>query len=359
MKKSLQDLSLDDLTAVVASYGAPKFRATQLYDLAVRFKDYSEATNLPRKLIESIENDYYATSLEIIETLRGADGTEKYLYALRDGNIIEGVFMPHNYGNTLCVSTQVGCRMGCKFCASGLNGLVRNLTAGEILGQVLCVNRLHGGTPDKRAVTNVVLMGSGEPLDNYDEVMHFLRLLTDERGINISPRNVSLSTSGLADKIRDLADSGVTVTLTISLHAPTDEKRSELLPINKKYPIKEVMNSARYYFNKTHRRVIFEYAMVEGKNSDRESAEELSALLKGLSCHVNLINLNYVRERGLRGVKKDFIADFIAVLEKNGVSVTLRRSMGNDIEGACGQLRVKYLAEKDAEKKRTEARDGD
>lgn len=355
MKKSLQDLSYEEISEFVSACGAPKFRASQLYDLSVRFKEYSEATNLPRALLDRASDEYYATSLEIIETLRGADGTEKYLYALRDGNIIEGVFMPHNYGNTLCVSTQVGCRMGCKFCASGLNGLVRNLSAGEILGQVLCVNRLHGGTPAKRAVTNVVLMGSGEPLDNYDEVMKFLRLLTDERGINISPRNVSLSTSGLADKIRDLADSGVPVTLTISLHAPTDEKRSELLPINKKYPIREVMSAARYYFEKTRRRIIFEYAMVEGKNSDKASAKELADLVRGLACHVNLINLNYVRERGLRGVKKDFISDFIGELEKCGVSVTLRRSMGNDIEGACGQLRVKYLAEKDAEKRRAEA----
>ncbi len=355
--KSLQDLSYSDMVELVAAHGAPKFRADQLYDMAVRFKEYSEVTNLPKSLIAEIGKEYYATSLEVIETLRGADGTEKYLYALRDGNIIEGVYMPHNYGDTLCVSTQVGCRMGCKFCASGLGGLVRNLTAGEILGQVLCANRLHGGTKDKRAVTNVVLMGSGEPLDNYAEVMRFLHLVTDERGINISPRNISLSTSGLADKIKELADSGITVTLTISLHAPTDAKRSELLPVNNKYGVKEVMDAARYYFDKTHRRVIFEYAMVEGKNSDKESAEELSALLRGFPCHVNLINLNYVRERGLRGVKKDFITEFTEVLERNGISVTLRRSMGNDIEGACGQLRVKYLAERDSERKRTEAND--
>ncbi|MBO7178349.1 MAG: 23S rRNA (adenine(2503)-C(2))-methyltransferase RlmN, partial [Clostridia bacterium] len=283
----------------------------------------------------------------IKERLVGKDGTEKYLYALNDGNVIEGVFMPHRYGNTLCVSTQVGCRMGCAFCASGLGGLIRNLTAGEIIGQVLCVNRLHGGTPKDRAITNVVLMGSGEPLDNYDEVTKFLSILSAEKGINISLRNVSLSTSGLVPKIRELADSNLPVVLTISLHAATDEKRSALMPVNKAYPIKELIDSAKYYFEKTRRRVIFEYALVEGKNSDKKSADELARLLKGFPCHVNLINLNYVKEKGLRGIKGNYIKEFIDNLNKQGISATLRHSMGNDIDGACGQLRVKYLAEHD------------
>lgn len=345
--KCLQDLTFEEIEELVVSLGQPKFRAGQLYDLQMRHKEYDEATNLPKTLIDGIKADYFATSLKIIERLVGKDGTEKYLYALNDGNVIEGVFMPHRYGNTLCVSTQVGCRMGCAFCASGLGGLIRNLSAGEIIGQVLCVNRLHGGTPKDRAITNVVLMGSGEPLDNYDEVTKFLRLLSAEKGINISLRNVSLSTSGLVPKIKELANSNLPVVLTISLHAATDEKRSALMPVNKAYPIKELIDSAKYYFDKTRRRVIFEYALVEGKNSDKKSADELARLLKGFPCHVNLINLNYVKEKGLRGIKGNYIKEFIDNLNKQGISATLRHSMGNDIDGACGQLRVKYLAEHD------------
>lgn len=344
----LQDLSYNEIEELVISLGQPKFRAGQLYDLCMRHKEYDEGTNLPKILIDKVKNLYFATSLKIIERLVGKDGTEKYLYALNDGNIIEGVFMPHRYGNTLCVSTQVGCRMGCAFCASGLGGLIRNLTAGEILGQVLCVNRLHGGTPKDRAITNVVLMGSGEPLDNYEEVTKFLKLLSDERGINVSLRNVSLSTSGIVPKIIELADSNLPVVLTISLHSATDEKRSALMPINKAYPISELIRASKYYFEKTRRRVIFEYALVEGKNSDKRSADELAKLLKGFPCHVNLINLNYVKEKGLRGIKGNYIKEFMDNLNKQGISATLRHSMGNDIDGACGQLRVKYLAEHDA-----------
>ncbi len=346
--KCLQDLSYVEIEELVIGLGQPKFRAGQLYDLQMRHKEYKEATNLPKVLLDTLKKEYFATSLKIIERLVGKDGTEKYLYALNDGNVIEGVFMPHRYGNTLCVSTQVGCRMGCAFCASGLGGLIRNLTAGEIIGQVLCVNKLHGGTPKDRAITNVVLMGSGEPLDNYDEVTKFLELLSAEKGINISLRNVSLSTSGLVPKIRELAESNLPVVLTISLHAATDEKRSALMPVNKAYPISELINAARYYFEKTRRRVIFEYALVEGKNSDKRSADELARLLKGFPCHVNLINLNYVKEKGLRGIKGNYIKEFIDNLNKQGISATLRHSMGNDIDGACGQLRVKYLAEHDA-----------
>ncbi len=346
--RCLQDLSYGELLELVLELGQPKFRAGQLYDAIMRHKEYDEITNLPKTLIEKVKENYFATSLKIIERFSGKDGTEKYLYALNDGNVIEGVFMPHRYGNTLCVSTQVGCRMGCAFCASGLGGLIRNLTAGEILGQVLCVNRLKGGTPKDRAITNVVLMGSGEPLDNYQEVTKFLTLVSAEEGINISLRNVSLSTSGIVPKIRELAESGLPVVLTISLHSATDEKRSALMPINKAYPIKELIESAKYYFEKTRRRVIFEYALVENKNSDRKSAEELAHLLKGFPCHVNLINLNYVKEKGLRGIKGNYIREFIDNLNKLGVSATLRHSMGNDIDGACGQLRVKYLAEHDA-----------
>lgn len=340
---SLQDLNLSEIEAFVAESGFPKFRVGQIYDLSNRFKEYSEATNLPKDLLAKLAENYRATSLSVVAGVEGRDGAKKYLYRMEDGNIVEGVYMPHGYGDTLCVSTQVGCRMGCAFCASGIGGLVRNLTAGEMLGQVLVANRLNGGTPEKRAVTNVVLMGSGEPLDNFDNVISFLKLITDPRGINISPRNISLSTSGLTDKIRLLADSGITVTLTISLHASTDEKRQKLMPINARHGIADVIAAARYYFEKTGRRIIFEYALIKGTNSDRESAEELSALLKGMPCLINLINLNPVKEKGLSGASKQTVADFLDILKKNGINATLRRSLGQDIEGACGQLRRKFM----------------
>ncbi|MGN1042808.1 MAG: 23S rRNA (adenine(2503)-C(2))-methyltransferase RlmN [Christensenellales bacterium] len=347
---SLQDLSADEFS-FITEWGFPRFRAEQAYTAAQQMKSYAEM-NIPKELKEKLASVYVDRSVEIAETLRGRDGTEKYLYRLCDGNVIEGVFMPHNYGNTLCVSTQVGCRMGCKFCASTLNGLVRNLTAGEILGQVLLVNALHGGTIKKRAVTNVVLMGSGEPLDNYDNVTKFLRLVSDERGLNVSLRNVSLSTCGLCDKIIALADSGLTVTLTISLHSPYDDKRSEIMPVNNKYNIASVIEAAKYYLNKTGRRIIFEYSLIEGENCSVEDAEKLASLLRSFQCHVNLIRLNPVKERKLKGADKDSVKQFSDTLTQKGISNTLRRSMGNDIEGACGQLRNKYL---EAENKRADS----
>ena len=255
--------------------------------------------------------------------------------------------MPHKYGNTLCISTQVGCRMGCKFCASTLNGLVRNLTAGEMLGEVLATNVRHGGTLKERKVTNIVLMGSGEPLDTYDNVVKFLNLVSEPNGIGISPRNISLSTCGLADKIRDLADSGLPVVLTISLHASSDEVRESLMPINKRYKINEVLNAAKYYFEKTGRRIIFEYSLIEGQNSSKKEAISLAHLLHGLNAHVNLMNLNPVKERKLSGTDSNTIKEFMETLSKLGISNTLRHSMGNDIKGACGQLRASYLEKKD------------
>ena len=231
-KLSLLDLDMPSLTEEIVAFAYPKFRAEQVYVASRQNKKFDEM-NVPADLKEKLAERYIDRAAEIIEVHAGKDGVEKYLYSLSDGNVIEGVYMPHNYGDTLCVSTQVGCRMGCAFCASTLNGLVRNLTAGEILGQVVAANARHGGTLKKRAVTNIVLMGSGEPLDNYDEVTKFLRLVSEEKGLNISLRNISLSTCGLCNRIIDLADSGLTVTLTISLHAPTDEKRSALMPVNK------------------------------------------------------------------------------------------------------------------------------
>ena len=341
-KLSIQDLSYEEIQGVVNGYGYPKFRAEQIYTAAMQNKTFDKM-NIPQDLRDKLSDDYYDVATEIIETFTGKDGTEKYLFLMRDNNVVEGVFMPHNYGNTLCVSTQVGCRMGCAFCASTLNGLIRNLTAGEILGEVLAVNARHNGTIKNRAVTNVVLMGSGEPLDNYDEVTKFLRLLSDERGINISLRNVSLSTCGLVDRIIELADSGLTVTLTISLHSPYDKIRSNLMPVNKRYNIASLIEAAKYYFNKTGRRVIFEYSLIDGENVSFQDAEKLASLLTGFASHVNLIRLNPVKERNLKCPTTDTVKEFSEALTKLNVSNTIRRSMGNDIEGACGQLRNKYL----------------
>lgn len=349
-KLSLQDLNMEEIKALIAEWKYPSFRASQIYLCAQQYRAYDEMNVIPKDLRERLADKYYDKALTVLERLIGKDGTEKYLYRLNDGNIVEGVFMPHNYGSTLCVSTQVGCRMGCAFCASTLNGLIRNLTSGEILSQVLCINALHGGTLKDRKITNVVLMGSGEPLDNFDNTVKFLRAVSDKDGINISLRNVSLSTCGLAEGIDRLALLSLPVTLTISLHCPNDECRSALMPVNKKYNIATVIKAAKHYFDVTGRRIIFEYSLIKNENSTVESAHSLARILRGLPCHVNLINLNPVKERNLKGVDKDTIKAFMDTLTECGISNTLRRSMGNDIEGACGQLRSKYLGEQGEKK---------
>ena len=342
MKKIIQDLSFEELENLILSLGEKKFRAKQLFDGLMRGKKIS-AINIPSSLKERLLGEYEDEPITIIKTAVSKDGTEKYLFKLSDGNVIEGVFMRYKYGNTQCVSTQVGCRMGCTFCASTLGGLVRNLTSGEILAEVLAVNALHGGTAEKRAVTNLVLMGSGEPLDNYENVVKFLRNVSAAGGINISPRNISLSTCGLVPKIYALADEGLDVNLTISLHQITDEGRARTMPVAKKYTIDEILKACSYYFEKTGRRYIFEYSLISGENCEREHAEGLIALLKGKPCHVNLIRLNEVEERKLKTVTEKQAYSFLGMLEKGGLSVTLRRQIGADIGGACGQLRVNYL----------------
>ena len=255
--------------------------------------------------------------------------------------------MSYKYGNTQCVSTQVGCRMGCKFCASTLGGLVRNLTSGEILSQILKVNARLGGDRQKRAVTNVVLMGSGEPFDNYSNVVSFLKNVTSPEGLNISARNISLSTCGLADKMHDFADEGIPLNLTVSLHATTDEERARTMPVANKWKISKILAECDNYFAKTGRRYIFEYSLIDGENSDARHAEELVALLKGRPCHVNLIRLNEVKERTLRAAENKSAYRFLGLLQKGGLSATLRRQIGSDIGGACGQLRASYLGGSD------------
>ncbi|MEG2453678.1 MAG: 23S rRNA (adenine(2503)-C(2))-methyltransferase RlmN [Clostridia bacterium] len=338
---SLLNFDIAELSEILKLLGEPSFRAKQIFKWLHSGADFSEMTNIPKTVIAKLQEEYVALGIEILQKLVSKDGTVKYLYKLQDGNIVEGVLMQYKYGNTLCVSTQAGCRMNCTFCASGIDGLIRNLTPSEILGQVVVANRDNGGDLKQRAVTNVVLMGSGEPLDNYDNVAKFLGLINNENGLNISERNISLSTSGLADKIYKLADDGFHITLTISLHAPNDEIRSSLMPVNKKYSISELLRACRYYFEKTGRRYIFEYALIDGKNDSLDNARELAVLLRGLPCHINLIRLNYVKERGLKA--SDNAVDFLEVLLNQNLSATIRRTMGSDIEGACGQLRRRYI----------------
>ncbi len=343
MKEILQDLSREELTELVNSLGEKKFRASQIYLGLMQGKKISELNISPAlraALLERFEDE----PVRISETfVSQEDGTKKYLFALADGNLIEGVLMKYKYGNTQCVSTQVGCRMGCKFCASTLGGRVRDLTAGEILCQILAVNRSEGGTLKDRAVTNVVLMGSGEPFDNYENVVRFLRNVTAEGGIGISARNISLSTCGLVPEMRRFATEGISLNLTVSLHATTDEERARTMPIANKYKISEILEACTNYFQKTGRRYIFEYTLIAGENADEKHALALAKLLKGRPCHVNLIRLNAVKERSLHAAEERVAHRFLEILEQQGISATLRRSMGSDIGGACGQLRYSRI----------------
>lgn len=338
----LQDLSLAEIKQLLNS--EPKFRATQVFKWLNNGADFSAMSDIPLKLRQELSNKYIAQAVKIYKMVPSRiDDTKKFLYELSDGNIIEGVLMTQSYGTTLCVSTQVGCRMGCSFCASGIGGLVRHLSAGEILGQVIAVNAYIGGTMQDRKITNLVLMGSGEPLDNYDNVTKFLRLVSAEEGINISQRNISLSTCGLADKIKRLADEGFNVTLSISLHSAIEQNRKKLMPITNKYCLADLKDAAKYYFEKTGRRVIFEYSMIKDENMSKADVDALVEMTKGFPCHINLIMLNYVKEKGHKPCTKAEAINFLKELEKRKISATIRRSMGSDIEGACGQLRRKFL----------------
>ena len=342
MKEIIQDLNYENLEATVVEMGEAKYRARQLYAGLTQGRKISEISVLPASFRAELLKRFEDCPVEIIKTLQSADGTRKFLFRLADGNIIEGVLMSYKYGNTQCVSTQVGCRMGCKFCASTLGGRVRDLTSGEILSQILVVNALYANGKE-RGVTNIVLMGSGEPLDNYGNVVAFLRNVTCEGGINISARNISLSTCGLADKMHALAEEGLGVNLTVSLHAVTDGERARTMPVANKWSIEDILAECDYYFKKTGRRYIFEYALIAGENSDARHAEGLIRLLKGRPCHVNLIRLNEVKERALAAADEKQAYRFLGMLEKGGLSATLRRRMGADIGGACGQLRASYI----------------
>ncbi len=343
--KILQDYTFSEVQNYITEIGEKSFRAKQIYNDLYLGKPISEMTGLSKLLRERLLNEFVDMPCQIIKELVSYDGTKKFLFKLYDGNVIEGVLMSYKYGNTLCVSTQVGCRMGCQFCASTIGGLVRNLSAGEILSQVLSVNLHEGGDKKNRKVTNIVLMGSGEPLDNYDNVVKFLRLVSSEDGICISPRNISLSTCGLVPKIYELANENLPINLTVSLHNPFDEKRMEIMPIAKSYKISEILSACDNYFKSTGRRYYFEYSLISGQNDTDVCVEKLYALLKSKPCHINLIRLNDVKEKNLQSTDDKHAQEFMDKLAKKGLSVTLRRRMGTDIDGACGQLRRRFITE--------------
>lgn len=343
MKSILQDLSLSEIEDLLKEYNEPSFRAKQIYSGLQQGKNVEEISTISKELKAKLNDKFCSQPIKIHTIVESKDGTKKFVYELSDGNLIEGVVLSYKYGNTICVSTQVGCRMGCKFCASTLGGLVRNLTSGEILGQVLTVNRLLGGNEKDRKITNIVLMGSGEPLDNYQNVTKFLSLVSCQEGINISQRNISLSTCGIVPKIKQLAEDGFSVTLTISLHAPFDDMRKELMPIANSYYIDEIVEASNFYFKKTGRRVVFEYALIKDKNDKEICVSEIGKKFKGFPLHFNIIPLNDVKERNLLSAGRKASYVFAEKLSQVGVSATVRRTMGEDIEGACGQLRNKVI----------------
>ena len=340
----LSGLYPEELTALMVSLGEKPYRAKQLFPALQRGQTVEDISVLPRALKQRLAELDGRTPVRVLEKhVSRLDGTVKLLYALHDGNCIEGVIMRYHYGVTLCVSTQVGCNMGCLFCASTLDGCVRSLSAAEMLGQIHAANALI--RDEGQHISRLVLMGSGEPLANYDQVVRFIRLASHEEGLNIGVRHISLSTCGLVPEIRKLAHEGLPVTLSLSLHAPDDLTRRKIMPIARRYTIAETLDACREYLDKTGRRIILEYALIDGINADEQAAVRLAALLRGFQCHVNLIPLNTVRERNLYGVSEKQVRDFMRVLEDLHISVTRRREMGDDIHGACGQLRKQHLEE--------------
>lgn len=340
-KIDIKSLTLDELTEELVSRGEKAFRAKQMYEwMHVKLvESFDEMTNLSKEIRERCKENYNFTTLHAIEVQESKiDGTKKFLFELSDGNVVESVWMKYKHGNSVCISSQVGCRMGCKFCASTLDGLERNLLPSEMLEQIYAITRLTG-----ERVSNVVVMGTGEPMDNYDNLLTFLRMLTDENGLNISQRNVTVSTCGLVPKMRQLAEEKLQITLALSLHATTDEKRKKLMPIANRYSINELMDACSYYFEQTGRRITFEYSLVGGVNDTIEDAKELIALAKPLCCHVNLIPVNPIKERDYVQSDTGHVQAFKNILEKNKINCTIRREMGRDIDGACGQLRRRHI----------------
>lgn len=337
-KKNLKSYTYNELEALVRNeLGEPSFRAKQIFEWLYRGADsFDEMSNLSKSLRERLGAAYTAGNLKIEQKfVSRIDETRRYLLKLEDGNYIESVLMKYHHGYTICVSSQVGCAMGCRFCASTRNGKARNLSAGEIIGQVMTVQKDLG-----ERISNIVMMGIGEPLDNYDEVLKFLEIVNHPSGLNIGHRHITLSTCGLVPKIKDLADRQLQITLSVSLHAADDETRSEIMPVNRRYSISQLMEVCRYYIKKTNRRISFEYTLISGVNDNSAEAEKLLKLLHGMLCHVNLIPVNPVKETGFKQGSRAKIEEFQRILESGGISATIRREMGADISAACGQLRA-------------------
>ena len=340
---NLKSMPLGEMSQLFKEMGQPAFRAKQVYTwLHKGVRSYEEMSNLPKALREQLAKDYPFYTPQVVRRQESQrDGTIKYLWQLSDGNCVETVLMRYRYGNTVCISTEVGCRMGCAFCASTLGGLVRRLEPFEMLDQVL-FTQVDSGQP----VSHIVLMGIGEPLDNFDNVMRFLELVNSPEGMNISMRHISLSTCGLVPKIDELAKRNLQLTLSVSLHAPNDTVRNTIMPVNKAYPSGELIDACRRYYDATSRRISFEYAMIQGVNDRPEDAKELLRRMKGLPCHFNLIPLNHVEESPLKPSTREAVAAFQKILEDGGIPATVRRTLGGDIDASCGQLRRKFAKEK-------------
>ncbi|MBQ4300312.1 MAG: 23S rRNA (adenine(2503)-C(2))-methyltransferase RlmN [Lachnospiraceae bacterium] len=338
----IKSMEYDDVIEYMTSIGEKSFRGKQLFQWMHVHKVASidDMTNLSKDMRHKLQENCIYTALTQVDCqISKEDATRKYLFALADGNVVESVLMRYKHGNSVCVSSQVGCRMGCRFCASTLDGLERNLTPAEILDQIYSIERDTG-----EKVSNVVVMGTGEPMDNFDNIITFIKLLSDERGANLSQRNITVSTCGIVPKIKELASYHFQITLALSLHAPNQAKRLELMPVANKYDIHEAVDACRYYFDETGRRITFEYSLVAGVNDSDSDAAELAELIKGINCHVNLIPVNPIKERDYVQSSNEAVHAFKNKLEKYGINVTIRREMGRDIDGACGQLRRKHIS---------------
>ncbi|AMO84634.1 23S rRNA (adenine(2503)-C(2))-methyltransferase RlmN [Solibacillus sp. FSL W7-1472] len=340
LKPSVYSLRLDEMKEWLTANGEKAFRAAQIYEWLYekRVQTFEEMSNLPKALREKLEAEFALTTLSTIIKQESKDGTIKFLFQLQDGYSIETVLMRHDYGNSICVTTQVGCRIGCTFCASTLGGLKRHLMAGEIVEQVVKVQQQLDETEER--VSSIVIMGIGEPFDNYDAMMNFLKIMNDDKGLNIGARHITVSTSGIVPKIYEFADEGMQINFAVSLHAPNQEARQKLMPIAKAYKLEELMEAVKYYTKKTGRRVTFEYGLMSGQNDTEEVAMELAKLIKNIKCHVNLIPINYVPERDYIRTSRSKIFAFERTLKEQGINVTIRREQGADIAAACGQLRA-------------------
>ena len=340
-KKDIASYSFEELQEEMLAIGEKGFRSRQIYSWIHEklVDDFEEMTNLSKTLRQKLEAAYEIRRVEMEKRqISKIDGTNKFLFCLKDGNMVESVLMKYKHGNSVCISSQVGCRMGCRFCASTLDGLERNLTPSEMLRQVYQIQKITG-----ERVSNIVIMGTGEPLDNYDNFLKFIHMVSDEHGLNISQRNITASTCGIVPNIRRLAEEKLQITLALSLHGSNQEKRRSLMPVANKYELQEVLEACDYYFEKTGRRITFEYSLVHGVNDTPEDAKELMGILKDRNCHLNLIPVNPIKERNYEKPDKKSAENFKNKLEKNGINVTIRREMGRDIDGACGQLRRKTM----------------